>query len=135
MRPEYQQVLENVKKLTQGGAQPADIVNYLRIEGLTVDDLETFVEGPSVLGQAKEAVKGIIPGAVGLVETAGVGAASMLPLAVCRRCSRQGRSGPRSRPCSAASRSAMLTPEAPVARPMAISALGGGKGCHGLPLA
>jgi hypothetical protein len=79
MRPEYQQVLENVKKLTQGGAQPTDIVNYLRIEGLTIDDLETFIEGPSVLGQAKEAFKGLIPGAVGLVETAGVGAASLLP--------------------------------------------------------
>jgi hypothetical protein len=79
MRPEYQQVLENVKKLTQGGAQPTDIVNYLRIEGLTIDDLETFIEGPSVLGQTKEAFKGLIPGAVGLVETAGVGAASLLP--------------------------------------------------------
>jgi hypothetical protein len=79
MRPEYKEVLDTVRKLTTVGAQPVDIANYLQLQGLTIDDFATLVEGPTVLGQAKEAFKGLIPGAVGLVETAGVGAASILP--------------------------------------------------------
>jgi hypothetical protein len=75
----YQKIISNVRLMVDQGAPNEDMLGYLQYEGLTGEQFVSLLEGPTVLGQAKEAFKGLIPGAVGLVETAGVGAASILP--------------------------------------------------------
>ena len=69
----YQKIIENVRLLAGKGASNEELSQYLNYEGLSGDQFVSLLEGPTVFGQAKEAVKGIIPGAIGLLETAGAG--------------------------------------------------------------
>ena len=73
----YTEITSNVKKLLNSDLPPEAVKVYLKSEGLTLEDFAGILEGPTVLGQAGEFFKGIIPGAAGLVETAatGIGAA------------------------------------------------------------
>jgi hypothetical protein len=79
MARDYNTIVSNVQKMLGKGAPDADIKNYLSYEGLNYSQFESLLEGPTVLGQAKEFVKGIPAGAVGMVESAGVGLAAALP--------------------------------------------------------
>jgi hypothetical protein len=75
----YQAIIGNLKFLAGKGASNEELNQYLNYEELTFKDLETLLEGPSLFGQAKEVVKGIPAGAVGLVEEAAIGASALLP--------------------------------------------------------
>jgi len=75
----YDRVIRNVKKMISQGAPTFDIDGYLREEGLTPSQFKQIVEGPTVAGQAKEFLKGLPTGAIGLLETAATGAAAVLP--------------------------------------------------------
>ena len=79
MNENYQRIIGNVQKMVAQKAPDTDITSYLQHEGLSPRQFETLLEGPTVMGSAKELFKGIVPGAVGLAETAGTGFASMLP--------------------------------------------------------
>ena len=79
MASRYEQIINNVQTMVNKGAQGEDITGYLNYEGLTPNQFKKLVEGPTIVGQAKEFLKGIPSGAVGLAETAGIGAAAMLP--------------------------------------------------------
>ena len=50
-----------------------------RLQQLRAEREELLKPKPTVGGNVKEAFKGLVPGAVGLLETAGTGIASMLP--------------------------------------------------------
>jgi hypothetical protein len=79
MNEQYKKVLRTLGKLASAGATDEELGVYLRSQGLSIGDISTLVEGPTVTGQAKEFLKGIPSGAVGLLETAATGAASILP--------------------------------------------------------
>lgn len=79
MARDYNKIVSNVQTMLGKGAPDADIKGYLAYEGLTLPEFEGLLEGPTVLGQAKEFVKGIPAGAAGLLESAGVGLAAALP--------------------------------------------------------
>ena len=79
MASRYEQIINNVQTMVNKGAQGEDITGYLNYEGLTPNQFKKLAEGPTIGGQVKEFFKGIPSGAVGLAETAGVGAAAMLP--------------------------------------------------------
>ena len=75
----YEGIIGNLRFLAGKGASNEELNQYLNYEGLTFRDLETLLEGPSLLGQAKETLKGLPAGAVGLVEQAAIGASALLP--------------------------------------------------------
>ena len=79
MATRYEQIIANVQSMINQSAPMTDIDGYLGTQGLTPAQFRKLVEGPTIGGQAKEFFKGIPAGAVGLLETAGVGAAAMLP--------------------------------------------------------
>lgn len=79
MNEQYKKVLKTLGKLASAGATDEEIGLYLRSQGLTIGDIGTLVEGPTVAGQAKEFLKGLPTGAIGLLETAATGAAAVLP--------------------------------------------------------
>ena len=79
MATRYEQIIANVRSMIDQNAPPVHIDSYLAAEGLTPAQFRKLAEGPTIAGQAKEFFKGIPSGAVGLLETAGVGAAAMLP--------------------------------------------------------
>lgn len=79
MATRYEQIIANVRSMIDQNAPPVHIDSYLAAEGLTPAQFRKLAEGPTIGGQAKEFFKGIPAGAVGLLETAGVGAAAMLP--------------------------------------------------------
>lgn len=79
MATRYEQIIANVQSMINQNAPMPDIDGYLGTQGLTPAQFRKLVEGPTIGGQAKEFFKGIPAGAVGLLETAGVGAAAMLP--------------------------------------------------------
>jgi hypothetical protein len=79
MNEQYKKVLKTLGKLASAGATDQELGVFLQSQGLTIDDIGTLVEGPSLFGQAKEVVKGIPAGAVGLVEQAAIGASALLP--------------------------------------------------------
>jgi hypothetical protein len=61
----------------QGATQEDD--TELRLKQLYAEREELLKPKPTIGGYAKEAFKGLVPGAIGLAETAGTGIASMLP--------------------------------------------------------
>jgi hypothetical protein len=75
----YDNIITNVKKMVDDGASSADITGYLAYKKLTPQQFEGILEGPTVLGQAKEFVKGIPAGFIGTLGTAAEGAAALLP--------------------------------------------------------
>lgn len=75
----YDRIIRNVKKMISQDASRFDIDGYLKAEGLTPGQFKQIVEGPSIGGQIKEGFKGLLPGAVGLVESAAIGASALLP--------------------------------------------------------
>lgn len=79
MANRYEQIIENVRSMISQNAPPYHIDSYLATQGLTPAQFRKLAEGPTIAGQAKEFFKGIPSGAVGLLETAGVGAAAALP--------------------------------------------------------
>jgi hypothetical protein len=79
MATRYEQIIANVQSMINQNAPIPDIDGYLATQGLTPAQFRKLVEGPTITGQAKEFFKGIPSGAVGLLETAGVGAAAALP--------------------------------------------------------
>ncbi len=79
MANRYEQIVANVQKMVAQQAPATDIDGYLAQEGLTPQTFKKIVEGPTIGGQVKEAFKGVVPGAVGLLESAGVGASALLP--------------------------------------------------------
>ena len=79
MNPRYEQIVANVQKLVNQNTPPEQISQYLSYEGITPTQFKKLAEGPTIGGQAKEFFKGIPSGAVSLLETAGVGAAALLP--------------------------------------------------------
>jgi hypothetical protein len=79
MNEQYKKVLKTLGKLASAGATDQELGIFLQSQGLTIDDIGTLVEGPSLLGQAKETLKGLPAGAVGLVEQAAIGASALLP--------------------------------------------------------
>ena len=79
MATRYEQIIANVQSMINQNAPIPDIDGYLATQGLTPAQFRKLVEGPTIGGQAKEFFKGIPSGAVGLLETAGVGAAAALP--------------------------------------------------------
>ena len=79
MAGRYDNIITNVKKMVDDGASNEDITGYLSYKKLTPQQFEGILEGPTVLGQAKEFVKGIPAGFVGTLGTAAEGAAALLP--------------------------------------------------------
>jgi hypothetical protein len=79
MANRYDQIIANVRSMIDQDAPPMHIDSYLATEGITPAQFRKLAAGPTIGGQAKEFFKGIPSGAVGLLETAGVGAAAMLP--------------------------------------------------------
>lgn len=63
------------------GTTKAELIDRLRRNGYDVSALEPSKEKPetTVLGEAKEFAKGVLPGAVGLLESAITGASAILP--------------------------------------------------------
>jgi hypothetical protein len=75
----YQKIIGNVRVMAGKDASNPEILSYLRYEGLSGKEFISLLEGPTVLGQVGEAIKGIPAGAVGLVEQAAIGASALLP--------------------------------------------------------
>jgi hypothetical protein len=75
----YQKIIGNVRVMAGKDASNQEILSYLRYEGLSGKEFISLLEGPTVLGQVGEAIKGIPAGAVGLVEQAAIGASALLP--------------------------------------------------------
>jgi hypothetical protein len=75
----YQKIIDNVRVMAGKDASNPEILSYLRYEGLSGKEFISLLEGPTVLGQVGEAIKGIPAGAVGLVEQAAIGASALLP--------------------------------------------------------
>jgi hypothetical protein len=75
----YQKIIDNVRTMAGKDASNPEILSYLRYEGLSGKEFISLLEGPTVLGQVGEAIKGIPAGAVGLVEQAAIGASALLP--------------------------------------------------------
>ena len=79
MATRYEQIIANVQSMVNQGAPSQDIDGYLSVEGLSASQFKKLAAGPTIGGQTKEFFKGVIPGAVGLGETAITGAAALLP--------------------------------------------------------
>lgn len=79
MANRYDQLIANVQSMIDQNAPLHDIDGYLATQGLSPAQFRKLVAGPTIGGQVKEFFKGIPSGAVGLLETAGVGAAAALP--------------------------------------------------------
>lgn len=79
MARDYKRIVSNVEKLLKAGEPDTEIRSYLSYEGLTVPQFQELLQGPTILGQAREAIKGVPAGAVNLLESAGVGLAAALP--------------------------------------------------------
>jgi hypothetical protein len=79
MANRYEQLIANVQSMINQNAPISDIDGYLATKGITPAQFRKLVEGPTIGGQVKEFFKGIPSGAIGLAETAGVGAAAALP--------------------------------------------------------
>lgn len=79
MARDYKQLVSNVKTMLAKGAPDEDIRSYLSYEGFTIPQFEELLKGPTLFGQAKEALKGIPSGAINVLESAGVGLSSILP--------------------------------------------------------
>lgn len=79
MATRYEQIIANVQSMVNQGAPSQDIDGYLSVEGLSASQFKKLAAGPTIGGQTKEFFKGIVPGAVGLGETAVTGAAALLP--------------------------------------------------------
>jgi hypothetical protein len=79
MANRYDQIIANVRSMIDQDAPPMHIDSYLATEGITPAQFRKLAAGPTIGGQAKEFFKGIPSGAIGLLETAGVGAAAALP--------------------------------------------------------
>jgi hypothetical protein len=79
MLPRYQQIIDNVRKMASKDASNDEMLAYLAYEGLSGEQFASLLEGPTFFGQAKEALKGIPAGAIGLLETAATGASALLP--------------------------------------------------------
>ena len=79
MARDYKQLVSNVRTMLAKGAPDEDIRSYLSYEGFTVPQFEELLKGPTLFGQAKEALKGIPSGAINVLESAGVGLSSILP--------------------------------------------------------
>ena len=75
---EAAQRLARIAQSMQGATQE-DAGVESRLQQLRAEREELLKPKPTVGGYAKEAFKGLVPGAIGLVETAGTGIASMLP--------------------------------------------------------
>lgn len=60
------------------GASEAQIIEVVK-RGIAAEKKPSAPKEPTAGGQVKELFKGILPGAIGLVETAAVGASSLLP--------------------------------------------------------
>jgi hypothetical protein len=71
-----QQVIAAVQK-RMGSQEEADVES--RLQQLRAEREELLKPKPTIGGNVKEAFKGLVPGAIGLAETAGTGIASMLP--------------------------------------------------------
>ena len=79
MARDYKQIASNVATLVEKDA-PDELINrYLSSNGLTFSQFKDVLEGPTLVGQAKEFVKGIPAGFVGTLGTAAEGAAALLP--------------------------------------------------------
>ena len=79
MAGRYDNVVANVKRMVDEGAPSEDITGYLALKKITPQQFEGILEGPTLVGQAKEFVKGIPAGFVGTLGTAAEGAAALLP--------------------------------------------------------
>ena len=79
MATRSEQIISNVRKMADAGAPNEDLLRYLAYEGVSGKQFKELLEGPTVLGQAKEFVKGIPAGFVGTLGTAVEGAAALLP--------------------------------------------------------
>ena len=75
----YKKIIDNVRVMVDKGAPNEDLLTYLSYEGLTGEQFASLLKGPTVAGQAKEFLKGLPTGAIGLLETAATGAAAILP--------------------------------------------------------
>jgi hypothetical protein len=79
MARDYKQIASNVATLVEKDA-PDELINkYLGSQGLTFSQFKDVLEGPTLVGQAKEFVKGIPAGFIGTLGTAAEGAAALLP--------------------------------------------------------
>jgi hypothetical protein len=72
-----QRLARIAQSMQSASPEEADIDS--RLQRLRAEREELLKPKPTVGGYAKEAFKGLVPGAIGLVETAGTGIASMLP--------------------------------------------------------
>lgn len=79
MATRYEQIIANVQSMINQSAPTQDIDGYLAAQGLTPAQFRKLAQGPTIGGQVKEFFKGIPSGAVGLLESAGVGASAALP--------------------------------------------------------
>ena len=75
------QAAQRLARIAQSmqGTAPEDTDIESRLQQLRAEREDLLKPKPTVGGQAKELFKGLVPGAVGLAETAGTGIASMLP--------------------------------------------------------
>jgi hypothetical protein len=77
MARDYKAIASTVKSLIEKNA-PDELINrYLGAEGLTFSQFQDVLKGPTLVGQAKEFVKGIPAGLVGTLGTAVEGAAAL----------------------------------------------------------
>lgn len=79
MARDYKAIASTVKSLIEKDA-PDELINrYLGAEGLTFSQFQDVLKGPTLVGQAKEFVKGIPAGLVGTLGTAIEGGAAAFP--------------------------------------------------------
>jgi len=79
MARDYKAIASTVQSLIEKDAPDTLINKYLAAEGLSFSQFQDVLKGPTLVGQAKEFVKGIPSGLVGTLGTAVEGAASVLP--------------------------------------------------------
>jgi hypothetical protein len=79
MTAKYDRIISNVRKMVGKSAPNEDIDAYLSYEGLSGEQFVNILKGPTLVGQAKEFVKGIPAGLVGTLGTAIEGGAAVLP--------------------------------------------------------
>jgi len=79
MARDYKAIASTVQSLIEKNAPDTLINKYLGAEGLTFSQFQDVLKGPTLVGQAKEFVKGIPSGFIGTLGTAVEGAAAALP--------------------------------------------------------
>jgi hypothetical protein len=79
MARDYKAIASTVQALIEKDAPDTLINKYLAAEGLSFSQFQDVLKGPTLVGQAKEFVKGIPAGLVGTLGTAIEGGAAALP--------------------------------------------------------